>query len=106
MPDARIGLPAAVKRGDTVEVRISIRHPMETGYRLDEMGKAIPRNVVRTLACRYKDVPVFAAQMGPGIAANPYLRFFITARETGDLVFEWTDDAGARFSERATLTVG
>ena len=106
MPDARIGLPASVKRGDPVEVKVSIRHPMETGYRLDEMGKSIPRNVVRSLACRYGDVTVFTAQMGPGIAANPYLRFFITARETGDLVFEWTDDAGVRFTERATLTVG
>ncbi len=105
MPDARISVPAHAARGDAVEVRISIRHPMETGYRQDEMGKPIPRNVIRSLTCRYGEVTVFTAKMGPGIAANPYLRFFVTARESGDLVFEWTDDAGAHFTERATLTV-
>jgi len=105
MPDARISLPASVRRGDAVEVRISIRHPMETGYRLDEMGKSIPRNVVRNFSCRYGDAVVFSARMGPGIAANPYLKFFITARDSGELVFEWSDDTGARFTERAKLTV-
>ena len=105
MPDARISLPPSARRGDAVEVRISIRHPMETGYRMDEMGKAIPRNVVRNFSCRYGDTVVFSARMGPGIAANPYLKFFITARDSGELVFEWSDDNGARFTERAKLTV-
>ena len=105
MPDARIRLPSSVRRGEPVEVRISIRHPMETGYRRDDMGKAITRNVVRTLTCTYDGTPVFVTRMDSGIAANPYLRFFITARESGELVFEWIDDAGVRGVERATLTV-
>ena len=78
---------------------------METGYRLDEMGKSIPRNVIKSFTCRYGELTVFAATMGPGVAANPYLRFYVTARETGELVFEWVDESGARFAERATLTV-
>lgn len=105
MADARVSLPASVARGDAVEVRIVIRHPMETGYRLDERGKAIARNVIGTFSCRYGDELVLVAKLGPGIAANPYLRFFVTARASGELVFEWSDDAGARFVERARLTV-
>ena len=54
MADARISLPANTARGDSVEVRISIRHPMETGYRLDEMGKSIPRNVIKSFTCRLR----------------------------------------------------
>jgi hypothetical protein len=53
MPDARITVPTAVPRGKAFEVRIIVRHPMETGYRTDESGKSIPRNVIRTLVCRY-----------------------------------------------------
>jgi sulfur-oxidizing protein SoxZ len=103
--DARINIPANVPRGEPFEVRIQIRHPMETGYRTNDVGKAIPRNVIRSFACRYNGEPVFAAQMSSGIAANPYLRFFITARASGELTFEWTDDAGVRASERAAVTV-
>jgi sulfur-oxidizing protein SoxZ len=43
--------------------------------------------------------------MGPGIAANPYLRFFVTARESGTLDFEWIDDAGARGTAQAPVKV-
>ena len=105
MPDARINIPAEVPRGKPFEVRILIRHPMETGYRTDDTGKQIPRNVLTGLTCRYNGETVFSARLSSGIAANPYLRFFVTARESGTLAFEWTDDRGVRGEERATVTV-
>ena len=77
MPNARITVPERVARGEPFEVRIQIRHAMETGYRTDDMGKSIPRNVIRTLTCRYNGEPVFVAHLSSGIAANPYLRFFV-----------------------------
>ena len=49
MPDARINVAPSVPRGKPFEVRIIIRHAMETGYRTDESGKSIPRNVIRYL---------------------------------------------------------
>jgi sulfur-oxidizing protein SoxZ len=105
MPDARITVPASVPRGKPFEVRIIVRHPMETGYRTDESGKSIPRNVIRSLTCRYNGELVFSARLSSGIAANPYLRFFVTAKESGQLAFEWVDDAGARGSDSAAVTV-
>ena len=105
MPDARINIPAEVPRGKPFEVRILIRHPMETGYRTDDGGKQIPRNVLTTLTCRYSGETVFSARLSSGIAANPYLRFFVTARESGPLAFEWVDDRGVRGDDRATVTV-
>ena len=103
--DARIVVPARVARNEPFEVRLQIRHPMETGYRTDDSGKAIPRNVVRDVTCRYDGELVFSARLSSGIAANPYLRFFVTARASGDLVFEWVDDNGARGSERAAVAL-
>jgi len=105
MPDARITVPASVARGKPFEVRIIVRHPMETGYRTDESGQSIPRNVIRSLACRYNGELVFSGRLSSGIAANPYLRFFVTAKESGQLAFEWVDDAGARGSDSAAVTV-
>jgi len=103
--EARINVPAKVARNEPFEVRLQIRHAMETGYRTDDTGKAIPRNVVRNVTCRYNGDVVFAAQLSSGIAANPYLRFFVTARSSGELVFEWVDDAGVRVTERAPVIV-
>ena len=105
MPDARISVPAEVQRGKPFEVRILIRHPMETGYRTDESDKPIPRNVLSTFTCRYNGESVFSARLGSGIAANPYLRFFVTARDSGPMTFEWVDDAGVRGDERVAVTV-
>ena len=105
MPDARIVVPAEARRGEPFEVRITIRHDMETGYRTDTIGKLIPRDVIRTVVCRYLGAPVFSVRMSPGIAANPYLRFFVTARESGALEFEWADDAGVQGSAQAAVKV-
>jgi len=106
MAFARIQVPPAVKRGEAIEVRISIRHPMETGFRVDDGGRTIARNTIRDLVCRYRGAEVFRANLGSGIAANPYLRFFVTATESGELAFEWVDDAGERGDARAAVVVG
>lgn len=105
MPDSRINVPSQVRRGQPFEVRVLIRHPMETGYRTDDVGKSIPRNVIREFACRYNGDTVFAARLSSGIAANPYLRFFVTARESGELTFEWVDDSGVRGTDRVSIAV-
>ena len=102
---ARVQVPKEVKRGELIPVRIAIQHAMETGFRYDHMGRTIPKNVVNTLTCRYNGVEVFRAEMGSGVSANPYLQFYTRAVDSGELVFEWTDDAGERGSERAAITV-
>jgi sulfur-oxidizing protein SoxZ len=105
MAVARILVPKEVKRGELILVRVAIQHPMETGFRYDHNGRPIPKNVVNTLTCRYNDVEVFRAEMGSGISANPYLQFYTRAVASGELVFDWVDDAGQRGSERVAVTV-
>ena len=105
MADARIQVPAQIKRGEPFEVKLIIRHAMETGYRLTDDGKPIARNVIRLVTCRYNNVEVFRAETSSGLSANPLITFFLTARESGELVFEWVDDTGAKGSERAPVIV-
>lgn len=102
---ARVQLPARAKRGEVIEVRIAIQHPMETGFRFDLMGRAIPKNVINSLRVRYSGAEVFSAEMGSGIAANPYLQFHTVAETSGEFVFEWVDDNGNRGEERAAISV-
>ena len=102
---ARVQVPGAARRGEVIPVRIAIQHPMESGFRPDLFGRRIPKNVINNLVCRYNGVEVFRAEMGSGVAANPLLQFYTIARDSGELVFEWVDDAGQRGSERAAITV-
>ena len=102
---ARIAVPQNARRGDQIEIRIAIQHPMETGYRVEDNGTAITKNVINKLLCRYNGAEVFRAEMGSGISANPYLSFFIVAAASGELRFDWVDDTGVAGSEREAIIV-
>jgi sulfur-oxidizing protein SoxZ len=102
---ARIQIPSQATRGEVVEIRIAIQHPMETGFRRDDGGREIPKNVINKLVCRYNGVEVFRAEMGSGVAANPYLDFYVVADASGELVFDWVDDNGKTGLERAPIVV-
>jgi len=100
-----IQLPATARRGEVIEVSALIAHPMETGYRPGADGRVLPRDIVRRFACRYNGELVFAAELHPAIAANPYLAFHTVATESGTLEFEWTGDQGFNQVERRPLQV-
>ena len=102
---ARIQIPAIAKRGEIVEVRVLIQHPMETGYRRDDVGRVIKRNVINELSCRYGGEEVFRADLSSGIAANPYIQFYTVAEASGELEFTWVDDEGKQGSERQSIQV-
>lgn len=105
MPQARISVPAQARRGEVIEIKTLVQHPMESGQRRDEDGRPIPRNIIHSLVCSYNGQEVFRAELFPAIAANPYVTFFTTATESGVLTFAWTDDAGATQIETARITV-
>jgi len=102
---ARIQVPASARRGEVVQVRVLVQHPMETGYRYDDNGRPIPRNVITELICTYAGREILHAQMTQGIAANPYLQFHAIAEQTGDIELTWVDDQGVKGSARQTLHV-
>lgn len=102
---SRIQVPAQARRGDVVPIRIAIQHPMETGYRPDNFGRRITKNVINTLTCRYNGVEVFRAEMGSGVSANPQLQFYVRVDTGGEFIFDWADDSGQRGSERALISV-
>lgn len=101
---SRIQVPESARRGDIVQIRIAIQHPMETGYRPDNFGRRIAKNVINTLVCRFNGTEVFRAEMGSGIAANPLLQFPVRIDAGGEFVFDWVDDSGVRGTARASIT--
>lgn len=100
-----INAPATARRGDVIEIRTLIAHPMETGYRSGPEGRMLPRDIIRRFTCRYDNELVFAADLHPAIAANPYLAFHTVATATGTLVFTWEGDNGFVQTEAHRITV-
>jgi thiosulfate oxidation carrier complex protein SoxZ len=101
----KIQVPATVKAGEPFEVRVLIQHPMETGFRRDLDGKAIPMHIVDKVYCTLAGNDVFHAEFGSGMSANPYVAFFATASQAGELVVEWSDDQGEKGRATAMVNV-
>lgn len=102
-----VNLPPVIRRGDVVEVRTLIAHPMETGYRPGADGKVLPRDLIHRFSCVYDDgtspEQVFSATLFPAIAANPYLAFHLRATASGTLRLTWEGDNG--FSQTETVPI-
>jgi sulfur-oxidizing protein SoxZ len=100
-----INVPATAKRGEVIEIKTLISHPMESGYRVGTNGTMIPRDIICDFVCTYNGEEVFRAELSPAIAANPFISFFTVATESGTIAFEWRGDNGFAASEHAAITV-
>ena len=101
----RIVMPATARKGQAIEIKTIIQHPMETGYRRDHRGAVIPRDIIKRFVVTYAGAEIFTADATQGVAANPYYAFHTLAVETGDVVFTWTDEQGAATVVTRKLTV-
>jgi sulfur-oxidizing protein SoxZ len=105
MSKPRVKLPESAKPGEVIEVKTLISHVMETGQRKDADGKTVPRNIINKFSATFAGAEVFAAELHPGISANPYLSFFMKVPGPGEFEFTWTDDGGNKTVEKMKLNV-
>jgi len=100
-----IRVPATATRGEVIEIRTLIQHPMETGYRPDAAGRLLVRDIITRFTCHFNNRLVFEAMLHSAIAANPYLTFTLRAEASGVLTFAWEGDHDFRHVETRALTV-
>ena len=105
MASVLINVPKAVRKGDVIEIKTLISHPMETGFRVTYNGALIPRDIINTLRVTYNGEEIFAAELSSAIAVNPFVSFTTIATESGTLEFVWTGDNGFSVKETASITV-
>jgi thiosulfate oxidation carrier complex protein SoxZ len=106
MSGTLLNVPRKVKTGEAFEVRILIRHPMETGLRHDAMGREVPRDIIHSFECSVDGEAVFAATLHPAISANPFLAFRAKLARSGTMVLRWVDDQGREGREAVAIEVG
>lgn len=105
MASALVNVPVRARRGEIIEIKTLVSHPMETGYRRSQLGVAIPRDIIRRFVCTYNGTEVFRAELHPAIAANPFFVFSTVATESGTIAFQWTGDNGFSVTESAAISV-
>ena len=100
-----VNVPPKAKRGQIIEIKTLISHIMETGFRHDNVGQPIPRNIITTFTCTYNGTEIFRADLHQAISANPFITFFTVATESGTLEFRWTGDNGLEETVQAKIAV-
>lgn len=105
MARALVNVPAKARRGDIIEIKALISHPMESGFRVGMNGKVIPRDIVQTFTCAYNGEEVFKAEYSSAISANPFISFSTRATESGEIVLTWRGDNGFEAVETKQIVV-
>ena len=100
-----LNVPKTAKRGEIIEIKTLIAHPMESGYRVGFNGELIPRDIIQRFVCTYNGAEIFRAALSPAVAANPFIAFSTIATGSGTLRFEWSGDNGFQASDEAAITV-
>ena len=90
----RIKIPDQIRKGEIIQIKTLVAHDMENGLRRDQAGKVIPRKIINRFTCSFNGKPLFACDLEPAIAANPYLLFSVRIDESDVFNFTWTDDDG------------
>ncbi len=105
MSTYRLSVPPTVPRGEAFVIKLIIQHPMETGFRLDAVGKPIAKNTIREIICKLGGEDVMRMELSSGITANPYFEFYARAEANSEIVINWIDDAGEKGEARAMVNV-
>ena len=102
----RLKYKKIVKAGENVKIKTLAEHEMETGVRRDNItGVIYPRLIIQSVIAKYNGKIVFKANWFSGVSANPYLAFYITAKESGLIEIEWKDDHATTSYKRGYLKV-
>lgn len=92
-------------KGDIVEVKVLMSHPMETGRRKDDIDRLVPAHFVQLLTATLNGKTVLEAQWGTGVSKNPYLTFRLKGAKVGDMVeVTWHDNLGETATQQIAVT--
>ena len=105
MANVLINAPKTARRGEIIELKALILHPMETGFHPGPNGSILPRNIIQDFTASWNGNEIFRLKMSPAIAVNPYVSFCAVAAESGVVRLRWSGDNGFAVEESVMVTV-
>lgn len=100
MSTPRVRLPKSASKGEVVEIRTLIDHPMITG-----VSSPAPRDMLAQFVVRMNGETIFTFDYRNGTSANPYVVFFARIAETSAFEFVWTHEDGTIFTSEGEIRV-
>jgi sulfur-oxidizing protein SoxZ len=95
----------AAEKDGIVDVKVLMKHDMESGQRKDAAGAVIPAWFIQTVNAQVNGKTVFSAEFGPAVSKDPFLNFKIKGAAKGDeIVVDWVDNKGDKRSDKAKIT--
>ena len=93
-------------QGDVADVRILMRHPMETGQRKDAKGELVPVHFIQSVVVTHNGKTVLDAQWSQAVSRDPFLGLRVKGAKVGDKIsVTWTDNKGGKRTDEATVAV-
>ncbi len=91
-------------KGDLVEVKALIKHPMETGLRKDKKTKEkIPAHFIQEVIIEANGKQVLSADWNTSISKNPYLSVSYNGKSGDTVKLSWSDNKGEKDSAESTV---
>ncbi len=75
-------------------VQAIIRHPMETGFRIDQSSnELVPQHYIKQVIVEHNNHIILSCDWSRAVSKNPYLAFMFKGGNTGDIVkLTWIDN--------------
>ena len=94
----------ATMQGDVADVRILMRHPMETGQRKDAKGDIVPVHFIQSVVVAHNGKTVLDAQWSQAVSRDPFLGLRVKGAKIGDkITVTWIDNKGEKRTDEATV---
>src|SRR3981189_2634967 len=61
-----------IRANEPFDVKVLVSHPMESGQRRDQLGQAIPRDIIHHFVCTLDGETVVDMDLVPAIAAKQF----------------------------------
>lgn len=91
-------------RGGVAEIKSLIRHPMESGARMDQStGKPFPMKLITNVDVSVNGNRVVDAQWSANISTNPYMHVNVAASAGDEVTINLVDNTGETGTETFTL---
>ena len=82
-------------KGDKVNIKAIVSHPMETGRRKDKKtGESIPAHFISEVVVTANDKTLLTADWSGTISKNPYLSFNYAGKSGDKIKLSWKDNQG------------
>jgi len=100
---ARVLVPAGIRRGDVIDVRALVEHPMHTGLFRDPEGHSIAAHFINDVSVTYGDHEVAHFVWTSGLSRDPFVEFSLRADREAELRFIWKDNRDGVFHQSVDI---